>query len=451
MRDKFVFLPSKDVPTSHEVLLKKVLSILTADKAAHKKAESDALGKLAPKLAAKGDKHAPLLQYEKEHLLAGADWPTVKHKLQSARDTATAILVTDFWDAENNRGTAQVEGMLKGKATGGADDRIAKLGTVFLGDARFTDLRPQPKGLPHKVYVLGRFTFAGVKKLPKLEQDPTHTKSHFVWLPNSETYVRRFVTRGLNHADIINIAAGAALRAPLQTVGAVERETTAQDPKRHDVDAGDDLSEAQQILSHTRGWQKRYISTGVSSRPVYSTRGSQFMSLYGTAIIDMAKVDPATIFDIHAPIAIDSLLGWQATTVTSARNPASPAKDLAGEEFLALRDVLRTRELLIKFQVPRGAVQCQLDGKRIVGFGTNDFRGPDRLLNALSRWNQVWPYVKGEPDVLNYKGANSMYWLFILVDTAVNARWVYDNFRGRYDGRLLLNRYVMPASLPGWK
>src|SRR5215471_11917363 len=130
MRDKFVFLQSNEVPTSHQILLDKVLSILKADKAAHKKAESDALGKLKPRLAAKGDKHGPLFDYEKEHLLAGVDWPTVKAKLQSARDKASAILVTDFWDAENNRGTAQVEGLLAGKDTSGAADKIAKLGTV---------------------------------------------------------------------------------------------------------------------------------------------------------------------------------------------------------------------------------------------------------------------------------------------------------------------------------
>ena len=450
MRDKFVFLPSKEVPASHQVLLQKVLNILAADKTAHKKEESDALDKLKPKLAAKGDKHAALLAYEKEHLMAGANWPAVKVKLQSQRDTGSAILVTDFWDFENNRGTAQVEGLLKGKVTGGADNKIAKLGTVFLGDARFTDLRPQPKGLLHKVYVLGRVTFTEEKKPPKLEQDPTHTKSHFVWLPKSESYVRRFVTRGLNHNDIINISKGVGLGAPVQHIFAERRETVDTDKNRHNVYPDDELYEKEQILSHTRGWQKRYISTGVSNRPVYSTRGTQFMSLYGTAIIDLAKVDPQVIFDIHAPRPVAKLLGWDATEVLSAPGPGNPAKDFADEEFLALRDVLRTRELLIKFQVPFNAIHSRIDSKRIVGFGSSVFGSPERMLRDLSRWKQAWPHVVGEPDALNYKGANGMYWLFVLFDNPTNAQRAYDGFRGTYEQRLLLNRYVMPASLPGW-
>lgn len=446
MRDKFIFMPSKEVPATHQALLQETLKILSDDKVAQKKAESDAIGKMTTDISGT-DKHTVLWNYEKAHLNAGADWEQTKLKLRSKHngDPNLAILITDFWDKENNRGTAQIEGLVKISN----NEVIHKLGTVFLGDARFTDLRPQPKGLLNKVYVLGRIV-QGTSGA-KLEQDPDHTKSHFVWLPKSQTYVRRFVTRGLNHNDIINISKGANLGAPVQTIAAQKRETTSTDSKRFSVREGVNLSESAQILSHARGWQKRYISTGVSNHPVFSTRGTQFMSLFGTAVIDLAKVNLSEVFDIHSPIAVQNLLGWNATAVTTATGPGNSASSINGEKFLALRDVLRTRELLIKFQVPHSAINCLNDGQRIVGLGCTRFNDPDELYSRAMKWPLAKDKITAH-ETTNYKGYNDRYWLFLLCRNFTDARWLFNNFNGYSDTTyLLLNRYVMPATLAGWK
>jgi hypothetical protein len=440
MRTKFIFLPARDLPASHKALQEEVLKVLSADAVGRRSAEKRAVEGMKANLKSSADKHQVLFDYEKQHLNLQEDWEATREKLRFKGGKRTDIAVTEFFDKDNHRGTAQIEGTVKGQ--------IAKLGTAFLGDARFVELRPQPKGLPNKVYALGRVEWSDSGA--GLKQDPNHTDSHFVWLPQSETYCRRYVVRGLNHNDIINVAGGRPLGAPVQIINAQTRETTGSAPTRHNVAAGTALSETQQILSHTRGWQKRYISTGVSNRPVFSTRGTQFISLFGTAVIDLAMVDLATVFDIHSPMAVHDVLGWNATQVTSAGKPGSGAKDLAGETFLALRDVLRTRELLIKFLVPMAAVRCVPDGKRIVGLGGNYKDDPDKLLGDIKRWTAAWGRIEAT-DTTNYPGFNNKFWLFLLFRTAADADWFNRGFRARFPVQsILLTRYVMPATLPGW-
>jgi len=436
--DKYVFLPSREVPTTHQPLLEQALKILADDRQAQRTAETGAINRMTTRFstARRGDAHAILFDYEKAHLNARGDWDKAIIKLRQTRDPqGNGIHVTDFWDAKNNRGTAQIEGQVKGS--------MAKLGTVFLGDARMTDLRPQPTGLVNKVYVLGRFIYdrAG----PKLEADPNHTKMQFVRLPNSDTYVRRYVTRGLNHNDCVNLRNGRDLTAPVLDQTAQRREiASGGQASGHDVSAGGALSEAQQILSHTRGWQKRYISTGVSSRPVFSTRGTQFMSLFGAAVIDLAKLDLSAVFDIHSPVAVQNLLKWDATSVLSAPGPGDGATTLKQEEFLALRDVLRTRELLIKGRVDQRAVLRVGEGQRILGLGLDYKDGPKQQLAAIKKWPGGWSKVR-QTDDTNYKGYLDQFWLFLLFDNETTARWFKDNVRGPWQKWQLFERYSMPA------
>ena len=177
------------------------------------------------------------------------------------------------------------------------------------------------------------------------------------------------------------------------------------------------------------------------------------MSLYGTAVIDLAKVDLNSVFDIHSPIAVRNVLGWDPEKVVSASGPQKDAINLSGEEFLALRDVLRTRELLIKFRVPFQAVNCVEDGDCIIGYGTTTYGDPDKILGLAKRWRWGWnKIIDAEP--LNYMGHSGYYWVFFqfanqpdrdLFDRDFNL----DSFPAVYDRRL--KRYKMPASLPGWK
>lgn len=438
--DKYVFLPSKEVPDSHKVLLQQAIGILTADKQAQKSGETAAINRMTTRFANPGRSttHQILFDYEKAHLNTQADWNQAKFKLRSARDNAgNGIHVTDFWDGDHNRGTAQIEGQVKGK--------LAKLGTVFLGDARMTELRPQPPGLLNTIYTLGRFVWDGTGT-PKIEADPNHTKAHFVWLPNSETYARRYVTRGLNHNDCINLRNSQDLIAPVASLAAQNREVrTGGQATGHNVRPGGALTEAQQILSHTRGWQKRYVSTGVSSRPVFSTRGTQFMSLFGAAVIDLGKVDLATVYDIHSRVAVQNLLNWNAASVLSAPGPGDGATTLTGEEFLALRDVLRTRELLIKTRVDQRAVRRISDGGcRILGLGTDYKAGPQNVLRDIKKWKAGWAKVR-QTDTTNYPGYMGYFWLFLLFDNEATTLWFKDNVRTERHRWQLYERYRMPA------
>jgi hypothetical protein len=474
MREKFVFIGSTDTTGSdlkplpeatlreRDRLKRKVIELLRQHAEQSETAETGALNTLKRELSAT-DKHAALWKYEKAHLAAGENWPLAKYALQNYKEaTNRRIFVTDFLGSfgsrsygststaeDLNRGTAQVEGLLNPEETNEERSKFVKLGTVFLGDARFTDLRPQPPGLLNKIYVLGRIVSRNKK--PEIEPDPIHTNSHFVWLPKSETYVRRFVTRGLNHNDLVNISRASALGAPVQVVQAQKQELSTKDPSRHAVTEGVNLTEAQQILSHTRGWQKRYISTGVSNRPVYSTRGTQFMSIYGTAVIDLAKVDLNTVFDVHSPIAVRNVLGWDPSSVVTATGPGNNATTFTGEEFLALRDVLRTRELLIKFTVPFAALNYIPDGDRVLGLGSGNIEGPKRVLGMIRKWQRGWP-SDDDTDVLRYKGYNNRYWLFILFNNNADREDFCINFRSPPGTQVLrLRRYVMPLSLAGWK
>ena len=472
MREKFIFVPSTETTHSNlaylkgddlkkrDELIKKVIELMGLHTQGAKQKETIAISAMQGSLPSR-DNHAVLWQYEKEHLTAaGEDWETAKQALQAYTDTQgrRRIMVTDFLGSfhgthkDLNRGTAQIEGVLDP-----AKQTLVKLGTCYLGDARFTDLRPQPNGLLNEVYVLGRI------KDGKLQQDVNHTNCHFVWLPNSKTYVRRFVTRGLNHNDIINIQNGRDLGAPVQVINAQRREIRSlKEPALHPKIEGEDLSEQEQILSHTRGWQKRYISTGTSDRPVFSTKGIEFGGPYGAAVIDLAQVDLKTVWDVHSPMAVKNVMGWDANMVVTAMGPGNGTTTFSGEEFLALRDVLRTRELLIKFKVPRRAVVCNPDGWRVLGLGSatgtlgkKAFDGPGRLLDNMQKWNPGWSRVK-KSEVLKYVGANSCYWLFLEFADEGNLGWFLKNFQSRYKGTYLsqslkLMHYAMPTTLPGWK
>jgi hypothetical protein len=144
-------------------------------------------------------------------------------------------------------------------------------------------------------------------------------------------------------------------------------------------------------------------------------------------------------------------MGWDANTVVTAGRSGAGARSLREEEFLALRDVLRTRELLIKFQVPYAALHCQPNGSRIIGIGAGAYGGPERFVAALRRWPAGWAKVK-DYDALNYAGFNGRYWLFLLFANETDAQWFWDRVR-LHDVKewLRLTRYEMPMSLEGWK
>jgi hypothetical protein len=196
---------------------------------------------------------------------------------------------------------------------------------------------------------------------------------HFVQDANNN-YVRRFVIRGLNDLDAEKLG-GAAPLIPTYTFkpGATAPEfvdaTKAETATRHALAKNAPLTPQQQIVSHTRGWYKRFISATTTRRPALSTRGTEFRSLFGAAVVDLAKVPKNQIFDLHAPTVAKTLFGHRTRDIVSAPNQPQQATSLAEEQFLAQRDVIRTREILIHQQLPLTALHCAASAIRVLGFG----------------------------------------------------------------------------------
>jgi hypothetical protein len=293
--------------------------------------------------------HNALNRYEKAHLDIGS-WPRIRASLK--------LRWKNMLIAENNRIATLSEPI------GGQN---AVLGKVYLDHMRFQPLAIQPTDLPLGVQVYQRI---GDK-----------TGRHYVLLParnetEAQQFVRRFVIRGLNGHNSIELTGSKPMTAahkpkPASIAKPQPNETLVNDAKRHSiaqVKGARLLTEKEQIISHARGWTKRYISAGVGGKVPLSTRGTAFDSLFGNVVIDLAKVDRDKIFDLHAPDVAEMNLGIDPKTVVT-QGSQYPAQDFEGEVYLAMRDVLRTRELLIKGSVPRNAIIASPQGKVILGVG----------------------------------------------------------------------------------
>jgi hypothetical protein len=100
--------------------------------------------------------------------------------------------------------------------------------------------------------------------------------------------------------------------------------------------------------------------------------------VFGAVTIDLAMVDPRTLFPLNSHLAAERLLSGEVTALNVVNaDVAQPVGDrtLLDEEFLAMRDVLRTRELVIAGTVPRAAVCAQRQAGVVLGIA----RGGGRL------------------------------------------------------------------------
>lgn len=388
MRDKYLFVPGRNLSPANAARRAGIEQAFNASKASRKLLSNRMNAKFLSDLNAwqanpVGNAHPILWNYEKDYLNSGADWGRFK-----------ASLLLRY------RGSIDiVEHLAAGRAdiySKGLPQEL--IGTVYFKWARFIPLNPQPVGLVNQVYVRRK----GAAR-------------HYVLLPNSATYARRFVTRGLNASDAMNFTNGQPLQAPHGVPGnpdqVIPGERMGDNPNRHPVVGVVNLTENQQILSHARGWKKRYISTGHSNRPAISTRGHQFVSMYGTAVIDLAMLNLNTVFDLHRPDTAQQYIGQPANTVTNALGHGYPGGNYMGEKFLALRDVIRTRELLIKGSVPVAALCATNTGAKLVGISstTNGLHnGVPAIINGLP------PAVQGsiqQTDSLTFR-INNLKWHF---------------------------------------
>ncbi len=351
MRDKFVFVPGVGLTPKNAGRAAGIAQVFGDTKARQKvysnQLNTKYLQDLATWQANPGgvSAHPILWNYEKDYLNSGGNWPRLK-KILLIRYTGSIQFQVNLAAGEERIYSTDAVPEL--------------LGIVYLSSSRFIPMPLQPMGVVNTVYVRRN-------KPPR----------HYVLLPTSGTYTRRFVTRGLNASDGMNYTNGHSLEAPHYDPAhpdqVIQGETQADSASRHPVvfAPATNLTENQQIMSHARGWKKRYISTGVSNRPAISTRGVQFFSMYGTAVIDLAKVNLNTVFDLHRPDTAQQFTGLSATDVTTAANHGHPGGNYAGEQFLGLRDILRTRELLIKGSVPVAALCANSQGAKLVGINSS--------------------------------------------------------------------------------
>jgi hypothetical protein len=309
------------------------------------------------------------------------------------------------------------------------------IGRVYYGDARFEQLAPalQPANALNTVFIRRGFP-----------------NQHYIrYTRGTPRYVRRYVIRGLNQEDSVCILNGRPLVAPEQGGAATDNEIPDADHSgKHNVASGTALTDAQQLLSHTRGWKKRFISTTTTFQPAYSTRGEEFRSVFGKVIVDLAFIPGVDIFDLHTPDSI-SVFNTNALAIQSAaHNPNPKTRTLHDEEVLAARDVIRTRELLIRGSVPVNALRFRQVGQSVIAIRHQN--GPDTPLATFAAVETAWgnPHPWVALDAPSYTWNGSWYRFYGFVNqAATNGPWAqippaYHNRRQR------MTEYDFPALLP---
>lgn len=370
MRDKYLFEmnPDNSLSTEARMRQKDLEKLFAANKSSRKLLSSGAYDRMGQTLqnvrlvtdenARQAKVHDALHEYEKDFLYIG-HWrrfrASLKLRYRSLRIDETSV---------------------PGDAT--LYEKFAieeKLGTIHLDHMRFIPLDPQPLGDNPTIY---RRMGDGASR-------------HYIMLPQGTghppLFVRRFVVRGLNGHNAMELDARQPMRAAyvtkqVATIGKPQPQEMKNpsigkpSPTRHDISQDALLTESQQILSHARGWKKRYISAGVGNYAPLSTRGDPFVSLFGNVVIDLAKLPIGNIFDIHSPRGAQTNLSYDPTLVVT-QGAKYPANDYGDEQYLAMRDVLRTRELLIKREVPFAAVVCRALGRKILAVGFQESKKDD--------------------------------------------------------------------------
>jgi hypothetical protein len=377
MRDKYLFVPLPDpqVPDSHKPRRDEMVQLFAINKDTRKQKAHAAEAMLRRDLAAivginQVAVHQALHGYEKEHLLGGGNITRLTNTLKLRYRNALRM-------APSQPGSLSQDCFI---TVQGAGER--KVGTIEVEEDRFTSIG-RPALALNEVYVR--------------KGDPA--QRHYVRLTTSNIHVKRFVTRGLSAFDGINITAWRPLRSVLGTDQAQPAEINVPGRisntgnvvpaivDKHAVVLNALLPVNAQIITHTRGWggNKRFISTGVSNRPALSTRGQPFVSMYGVVTVDLALVPLNAVYDVHRHDTASAWLGLPANDIL-INNHHTGTADLAEQRYLALRDTIRTRELLIKGTIPLAALKRTALGRVLLGVGSLGaalHNGTQAIVNAL--------------------------------------------------------------------
>lgn len=218
MRDKYLFVPAPNVPPTHAVIRQELVDLFASNKRSRKRlsdlATQDVLGELQLELARPApDVHSVLHRYEKRHLGIG-NW--------GALSGSTRLRFNNRVELERIGNSVNVHATVMGTR--------AKVGMVFLEESRFVRAPGVPPVNGKEIYV----------------RRADGSGRQYIHVRNSDSFVRRYVTRGLNGFDGMNIAAGQPLRAPV--AGAAAQQSDVSAPQRHGVAAGTALTRDQQVL-----------------------------------------------------------------------------------------------------------------------------------------------------------------------------------------------------------
>ena len=395
-REKFYAIVAT-LSDDHENLSVNLRKAFRDNKAQSKQAAGNdiqALKQDLQQLAPQDSTAMALLRYEQNYLIHGQNWATMKTALD--RDFATKIRLTEA--------PQSIFSIIRRK-----DNK--KIGMIFVGDTRFELVQPRPPGAIRDVYVRRHHT-------DKREYIKTQ-QGHFV---------KRLVLRGLNQQDSQRLASGQGLipsMAKTAKVKNIESYDAVRRPTRHPKQRPQNLTQNEQILSHTRGWWKRFISTTVTQRPAISTRGTEFRSVFGAIEVDCAKLPLGEILDVHTPNAARQVFGFATDVIVNTSNPASPANAYADEKFLAQRDVIRTREVLLK-NIPRTAINYHDLGENVLALG---HKNKDQAANISAEDIplRLRSKINGSEHI-SYDWEH-YYWAFFEFDSAVNCHLAYQQLQ----------------------
>jgi hypothetical protein len=398
VREKHLYLRNPGVPGTHTVFAQQIADLFTTVKQRHKAFSVDRERRFQEQLQQLGanpgpaQTHPVLFAFEQEYLRAGSNPRTFLNSL-----------------------SLRFRGQLRVERVSPSEVRIhgtvlgveALLGTFYFGGRRFEPIPAQPHGVLHRVY-----------------QRRGMPDRHYVLL-DSGSFARRFVTRGLNYTDAWNLNHAFPLQAVHQDTRADAGEVGGQ---QHPLQAGAHMSVQQQVISHTRGWKKRFISTGISNHPAISTQGTAFHSIYGAVVIDLARVPRDQIFDIHHPDIAARVFGIPVEQLLDhGAQHGSPAGDYAGEKYLGLRDVLRTRELLVAGSIPFAAVYAPVRRQRLLAVAGNNANRRRALRDALTN-DPAWAQSVEAHETIprQWRGKR---WSFLLMRDVGRALMAYNLLR----------------------
>lgn len=451
MRFKFTYVPANAptvAPTDEygkfiELARQHAEKFFSGIRATRKKRSDTIHTQLATNLKKSSDTFQPFRAFEEGYLAIGKDEGSIDMLLP--RVTAYFSALTDGkprpWGQKVCTVIFEKPGPDKVVIKVNYEGRASEVGTLYSGTERYalaTNAEQPPRTL-NPVYC--RRGLEG---------------QHYISYPHrgGETlFVRRYVIRGLNQSDAANIEAGKELVAPYDTAEAVDNELrSAEHRGKFLVEKKDtNLTIEEQILSHTRGWAKRFISTTVTHRPVYSTRGTEFRSVFGAVIVDLAKVPGDRIHDIHAPGAITRFRVTQGQLFQVPSQIEPSRRTQHDEALLAVRDMLRTRELLILGRVPLTSLALKDCGACVLGVRVADGEGAkERSQSVFAQQERLWgnAHPFKETDCPDYRVASHWvkYYRFLTPAAALLAREAVPV--PLRDKTVLLHAYDFPDAKP---